>query len=99
MRQMDKAMAAADLAHAPLCLAPDGEPRPPRLALPRGACDCHAHICGPAALYPYVAQRIYTPPDATLDPYRRLLAPSGSSAPSWCSRASMARTTAPCWRR
>jgi len=74
---MDKAMAAADLAHAPLCLAPDGEPRPPRVALPRGACDCHAHICGPAAVYPYVAERIYTPPDATLDAYRRLLGTLG----------------------
>src|SRR5262252_3302778 len=70
-------MAEADLAHAPLCLAPDAEPRSPRLALPLGACDCHAHICGPAALYPYAAERIYTPPDATLDAYRRLLATLG----------------------
>jgi predicted TIM-barrel fold metal-dependent hydrolase len=74
---MEKTMAPADLAHAPLCLAPDGEPRPPRLALPHGACDCHAHICGPAARYPYAAERIYTPPDATLDAYRRLLATLG----------------------
>jgi predicted TIM-barrel fold metal-dependent hydrolase len=70
-------MAEVDLVHAPLCLAPDGAPRPPRLALPRGACDCHAHICGPAALYPYAAERIYTPPDATFDAYRRLLATLG----------------------
>jgi 2-pyrone-4,6-dicarboxylate lactonase len=70
-------MADADLAQAPLCLPADGEPHPPRFALPRGACDCHAHICGPAVLYPYAAERIYTPPDATLEAYRRLLATLG----------------------
>jgi predicted TIM-barrel fold metal-dependent hydrolase len=77
MRPNEKDAAGADLAQAPLCLPADAEPRPPRLPLPRGACDCHAHICGPAALYPYAAQRIYTPPDATLDAYRRLLAALG----------------------
>src|SRR5215469_138207 len=66
-------MAAIDLSHAPLCMAADAAPRPPVVALPGGACDCHAHICGPAAAYPYVAERIYTPPDATLDGYRHLL--------------------------
>src|SRR5436305_13857333 len=77
MRQNEKDMAGADLAHAPHCLAADAEPRPPRVPLPAGACDCHAHICGPAALYPYVVERIYTPPDATLEAYRRLLATLG----------------------
>ena len=70
-------MAEIDLSHAPLCAAADAAPRPPALALPGGACDCHAHICGPAAAYPYVAERIYTPPDATLDSYRHLLAVLG----------------------
>jgi len=70
-------MADADLAHAPPCLAPDAEPHPPRTDLPPGACDCHAHICGPAAAYPYSAERIYTPPDASLEAYRRLLATLG----------------------
>jgi len=45
--------------------------------LPAGACDCHAHICGPASVYPYGAERIYTPPDATIESYRRLLAVLG----------------------
>ena len=55
-------------------MAPDGVPQPPHMAMPPGACDCHAHICGPAATYPYGAERIYTPPDATLESYRHLLA-------------------------
>lgn len=58
-------------------MAADAQPRTPATALPPGACDCHAHICGPAATHPYVAERIYTPPDATLDPYRHLLAVLG----------------------
>jgi 2-pyrone-4,6-dicarboxylate lactonase len=70
-------MAALDLSHAPLCMAPDARPRAPSTALPPGACDCHAHICGPAAVYPYGAERIYTPPDATIESYRHLLATLG----------------------
>jgi 2-pyrone-4,6-dicarboxylate lactonase len=61
------------LATAPLCQAPDPVLRKPRLTLPVGATDCHAHICGPAHLYPYSDQRIYTPPDALLSEYRALL--------------------------
>ena len=70
-------MAAPDLSHAPLCMAADAAPRAPVTALPGGACDCHAHICGPAATFPYVAERIYTPPDATLEAYCHLLAVLG----------------------
>jgi hypothetical protein len=68
-------MAEPDLAHPPPCPAPDARPQPPRLAPPLGACDCHAHICGPAARYPYVADRVYTPPDATIEAYQALAAP------------------------
>jgi 2-pyrone-4,6-dicarboxylate lactonase len=70
-------MTDTHLSHAPLCMAPDAQPRPPDVALPAGACDCHAHICGPAAAYPYDAERIYTPPDATIESYRHLLAVLG----------------------
>ena len=35
--------------------------------------DCHAHVCGPADQYPYALERIYTPPDATLESYQSLL--------------------------
>jgi predicted TIM-barrel fold metal-dependent hydrolase len=70
-------MATADLSHAPLCMAADAQPRAPATALVPGACDCHAHICGPAAAYPYSPERIYTPPDATIESYRHLLAVLG----------------------
>jgi 2-pyrone-4,6-dicarboxylate lactonase len=59
--------------HAPLCAAPDRLPRPPRLPFPARACDCHAHIFGPATQFPYVAERIYTPPDSTSSDYLALL--------------------------
>src|SRR5450631_3340786 len=70
-------MTAPDLSHAPLCMAADAQPQAPSAALPPGACDCHAHICGPAAVYPYGTERIYTPPDATIESYRHLLAVLG----------------------
>ena len=35
--------------------------------------DCHAHVCGPANLFPYATERIYTPPDASLENYQALL--------------------------
>jgi 2-pyrone-4,6-dicarboxylate lactonase len=59
--------------YAPLCAAPDRAPHLPRLPFPRGACDTHAHIFGPAARFPYAAERIYTPPDSTWADYRALL--------------------------
>lgn len=62
---------------APLCAAPDPRPRPPGRPLPEGACDCHAHICGPAAEFAYDPARIYTPPDALLADYRAVLATLG----------------------
>jgi 2-pyrone-4,6-dicarboxylate lactonase len=60
-----------------MCMAADAQPRGPATALPPGACDCHAHICGPASAFPYAAERIYTPPDATIESYRHLLAVLG----------------------
>lgn len=39
----------------------------------RGATDCHAHVCGPQARYPYAASRLYTPEDALPADYRRML--------------------------
>jgi predicted TIM-barrel fold metal-dependent hydrolase len=58
---------------APLCQAPDPEIRSPKIVFPSGAVDCHAHICGPANVHPYASERIYTPPDATLESYLDLL--------------------------
>ncbi|QWD91122.1 amidohydrolase [Polynucleobacter sp. MWH-Braz-FAM2G] len=58
---------------APLCQAPSAEVRSPQLTLPAGSVDCHAHVCGPASQFPYAPERIYTPPDATLESYQTLL--------------------------
>jgi len=62
---------------APLCQAPDPEIRSPSIEFPEGAVDCHAHICGPATQFPYASERIYTPPDATLENYQSLIAMLG----------------------
>jgi len=42
-------------------------------ALPRGACDCHCHVFGPVARFPYAEPRSYTPDDAPLESYLALL--------------------------
>jgi len=63
--------------YAPLCAPPDRKPRVPRFPLPRGACDTHAHVFGPAAQFPFAKERIYTPPESTWTDYRHLLATLG----------------------
>jgi 2-pyrone-4,6-dicarboxylate lactonase len=57
----------------PVCAPPDPHTRAPKFKLPPLACDCHAHICGPQAVYKYIPERIYSPPDALLPDYQRLL--------------------------
>ena len=44
----------------------------PRMSLPAGACDCHNHVFGPAAIFPYAQPRSYTPPDAPVSEYIKL---------------------------
>ncbi|MCC7272744.1 MAG: amidohydrolase family protein [Alphaproteobacteria bacterium] len=61
------------IGEAPSCPGPDPLPRPPRERLPAGSVDCHSHIFGPVDRYPYAAVRGYTPPDASLADYRRML--------------------------
>ncbi|MBN2792727.1 MAG: amidohydrolase family protein [Desulfuromonadales bacterium] len=58
---------------APFCSAYDPNTRTPSLQLPSLSCDCHAHICGPADRFTYAQERIYTPPDALLADYLRML--------------------------
>ena len=65
----------------PVCMPPDPYPRKPKFEFPPHACDCHAHICGPSSVYAYIPQRIYSPPDALLPAYHRILGALG------CSRA------------
>ena len=40
---------------------------PPCFEVPRGACDCHTHVFGPPARYPYRADRSYTPGVASVE--------------------------------
>jgi predicted TIM-barrel fold metal-dependent hydrolase len=65
----------------PVCAPPDPHPNKPKFEFPPLACDCHAHICGPQSIYKYIPERIYSPPDALLPEYRRILDALG------CSRA------------
>jgi predicted TIM-barrel fold metal-dependent hydrolase len=44
-----------------------------RAAVPQGAWDCHCHVFGPAARFPYAPVRSYTPEDAPLEAYLALL--------------------------
>ena len=65
----------------PVCAPPDPHPHTPKFEFPPFACDCHAHICGPQSVYNYIPERIYSPPDALLPEYTRVLDTLG------CSRA------------
>lgn len=56
---------AAPQAGSPLsCPPPHPSPRTPALRLPEGSCDSHCHVFGPAARFPYAADRTFTPVDA-----------------------------------
>ncbi len=57
---------------APPCLPPREVTRP-KVPPPPDACDTHAHVFGPAALFPYAEDRSYTPPDAPLQKYLGML--------------------------
>lgn len=55
------------------CLPPRQETKKPKLKAPGLACDCHSHIFGPVAKYPYSTNRSFTPPDALIPAYRKML--------------------------
>lgn len=55
------------------CLPFDPDTRVPRTRAPAGATDCHAHIFGPVARYPFVPERSFTPPEALVGDYLRML--------------------------
>jgi predicted TIM-barrel fold metal-dependent hydrolase len=44
----------------------------PTFRAPAGSCDCHTHVFGPVARYPFAAERAYTPGDASLADLRAL---------------------------
>ena len=53
--------------------APISSPHPPTaFSPPRGACDAHCHVFGPAARFPFATGRAYTPPDSGIGLFERL---------------------------
>lgn len=65
----------------PTLPGPDPQTRKPRLSMPAGACDCHAHVFGPQNRFPYVENAAYIPQDASPEDYARMLRTIG------CERA------------
>src|SRR5688500_20355382 len=59
----------------------DPDTRTPRLKMPPGSCDCHAHVFGPQNRFPYLPNAAYIPEDATPEDYARMLRAIG------CERA------------
>jgi predicted TIM-barrel fold metal-dependent hydrolase len=55
-----------------LCLAPAPNSPAPSFVLPEGATDCHMHLFGTAPTFPYVADRDYTPAEASAASARAL---------------------------
>jgi predicted TIM-barrel fold metal-dependent hydrolase len=39
----------------------------PAFDMPSGACDCHVHVFGPIARYPFAAERMFTPGPASVE--------------------------------
>jgi 2-pyrone-4,6-dicarboxylate lactonase len=54
------------------CPPPHPTPRTPSLALPPDSCDAHCHVLGPADVFPYAADRTFTPLDAPKEQLRAL---------------------------
>jgi len=53
--------------------APAGNPHPPKIPFPAGACDCHAHIFGPQSRYPLLPKTHFVPHENPLSDYVRML--------------------------
>jgi predicted TIM-barrel fold metal-dependent hydrolase/predicted NBD/HSP70 family sugar kinase len=57
----------SDLAASGLTLTASQPATAVSFAVPAGACDCHVHVFGRAAQFPFAARRGYTPPSADSD--------------------------------
>jgi predicted TIM-barrel fold metal-dependent hydrolase len=55
-----------------VCPPPRDVTRKPTLVAPKGTCDCHFHIIGDPAVYPFAPQRSYTPTKADEAAYLRM---------------------------
>ncbi|MDB5924530.1 MAG: transcriptional regulator, GntR family/amidohydrolase family [Betaproteobacteria bacterium] len=65
-RVLKAALAAGTLLHTRFSLADAVQHvSPVRFAVPAGACDCHTHIHGDPAKFPFFSGRVYTPEMAT----------------------------------
>ena len=51
------------------CLAPIADLTAPRFEMPKGATDTHSHVIGLPPEYPFVPERAYTPPEASIGAY------------------------------
>ena len=56
----------------PTIPGPDPDTKPPTFEVPKGAADCHFHIFGPEAEYPYAEPRRYTPVQVLESDYRKM---------------------------
>jgi 2-pyrone-4,6-dicarboxylate lactonase len=61
----------------PICPPPDAFIKTPKLKLPAGAIDTHAHVFGPETQYPLSPNRGYTPYDAKLETLLKMHATFG----------------------
>ena len=62
---------------SPMCAGPQLNVKKPKLVLPPHAADCHCHVFGPHDRYPWAENRLYTPPNVTLDDYLAMLETTG----------------------
>lgn len=64
----------SQVVHAPICPGPKSyQNSATRFNVPTGAVDTHAHVIGLPPNYPLVAERSYTPPEATAQEYLSML--------------------------
>jgi D-galactarolactone isomerase len=56
-----------------LCQPARATVKAPKIKAPAKSVDCHFHIFGPEARYPYAAKRGYTPPEALIPQYNALI--------------------------
>ena len=61
-----------DATPSPTCPPPDPHPKKPAFAPPPLSCDSHFHVFGPHRVFPYAADRPFTPHDAPKEALLRL---------------------------